>query len=237
MPVLDNLYTLLTALTADQLILGLLVTCGLMVVVEERRLSLAALLVQYILLGVLVGPDLYRPIAMVRMGLGVAVCLVLYITAWHVERALQRQQAAITDLPQLWQGSPGPATRALSVGERTLSVRGMGALFRFMVLVLAVLVAYGLWRAYPLAMIPAAVNLTSYLLVTAGLLMTLTSADPLRMGLGVLTFVNGFEGTYLFLENSLIMIALLSVVDLVVALAIVACAEMWLVSLHAEAIP
>jgi hypothetical protein len=167
----------------------------------------------------------------------VAVCLVLSITAWHVERALHRQHLAITALPQLWQSPLGSAARAVSVGGQTLSVRGMGALFRLMVLVLAVLVAYGLWRAYPLAMIPAGVNLTTYLLVSVGLLVTLTSADPLRMGLGVLTFVNGFEGAYLFLENSLVMIALLSVADIVVALVIVACAEMWLVSLHTETVP
>jgi len=231
-PALDGFYNVLTSLTADQVILGLLVACGLMVVVEERRLSLSALLVQYLLLGVLVGPELYRPIVMVRIGLGVAVCLVLYITAWHVETVLRRQPVASVGLPQAWQGPLGPA---VSGGERAPSARGMGALFRFVVLVLAVLVAYGLWRAYPLGMVPAAVNLTSYLLVTTGLLVMLTSADPLRIGLGVLTFVNGFEGTYLFLENSLVMIALLSVIDIVVALGIVACAEMWLVSLQGEA--
>jgi len=242
MPALDGLYNLLGSLTADQVILGLLVAIGLMAVVEERRLSLSALLVQYLLLGALVGPELYRPIAMVRMGLGVAVCLVLYITAWHVERVLHRQYAAngqlsssSTDLPQLWQGPFDPAVRGVSGRGRTPSVRGMGALFRFMVLALAVLVAYGLWRTYPLELVPASVNLTSYLLVSIGLMLTLTSADPLRMGLGVLTFVNGFEGTYLFLENSLVMIALLSVVDIVVAFGIVACAEMWLLSLGQEA--
>lgn len=244
MPALDGLYNLLASLTADQVILGLLVASGLMAVVEERRLSLSALLVQYLLLGALVGPELYRPIAMVRMGLGVAVCLVLYITAWHVERVLHRQHAAngqrssaSTDLPQLWQGPFAPAARPASLGGRTPSVRGMGVLFRSMVLLLAVLVAYGLWRTYPLELVPAGVNLTSYLLVSIGLMLTLTSADPLRIGLGVLTFVNGFEGTYLFLENSLVMIALLSVVDMVVAFGIVACAEMWLLSLGPETSP
>lgn len=235
MPALDGLYNLLASLTADQVILGMLVACGLMVVVEERRVSLSALLVQYLLLGVLMGSELYRPIVMVRIGLGVAVCLVLYITAWHVETVLRREQPAGTNLPQMWQGTLGVIAQPLRGGERAPSARGMGALFRFMVLILAVLVAYGLWRAYPLGMVPAAVNLTSYLLVTTGLLVTLTSADPLRMGLGVLTFVNGFEGTYLFLENSLVMIAVLSVVDIVVALGIVACAEMWLMSLQGEA--
>lgn len=231
MPALDGFHKLLGSLSADQVILGLLVASGLMVVVEERRLSLSALLVQYLLLGVLVAPELYRPIATVRMGLGVAVCLVLYITAWHVEGALRRQPAGNNGLPQTW-----PA-RAAGAGGQTPPVRGMGALFRFMVLLLAVLIAYGLWRTYPLDIIPAGVNLTSYLLVTIGLLVALTSADPLRVGLGVLTFVNGFEGTYLFLENSLVIVALISVIDIVVALGIVACAEMWLVSLGAESTP
>ncbi len=228
MPVLDGLYKLLASLSADQVILGLLVASGLMVVVEERRLSLSALLVQYLLVGALVGPGLYRPIAIVRLGLGVAVCLVLYITAWHVERALGHRHATPNHQPSIWPRPLGPAAQAVSVG-------GMGALFRLIVLVLAMLVAYGLWTAYPLDLVPTGVNLSSYLLLVIGLLMAITSADPLRMGLGVLTFVNGFEATYLFLENSLVMIALLSVVDMVVALGIVVCAEMWLLSLPTEA--
>lgn len=232
MPALDGLYDLLTALSADQVILGLLVASGLMVVVEERRLSLSALLVQYLLLGALVGPALYRPVATVRMALGVAVCLVLYITAWHVESTLRSRQGEAAGLPQLYQG-PQDAGAWITGGMPRNG--GMGAVFRFMVLLLAGLVAYGLWRVYPLGIVPPGVSLTSYLLVVIGLLVTLTSADPLRIGLGVLTFINGFEGTYLFLEHSLVMMALLSVVDIIVALGIVTCAEMWLVSLREEA--
>jgi hypothetical protein len=230
-----GLTNLFTVLSADQIILGLVVACGLMVVVEERRLSLAALLAQYLLLGLLVGPELYRPIVLVRIGLGVAVCLVLSITAWHVERVL-RHQAASAALPSVWPGSPVPMehTDTQAAVAHASPTRSMGTLFRCMVLLLAILVAYGLWRTYPLAMIAAAVGLTSYLLVTTGLLVTLTSADPLRMGLGILTFINGFEGAYLFLENSLVMLALLIVVDIIMALGIVACAEMWLAAREGE---
>jgi len=134
-------------------------------------------------------------------------------------------------LPQPYQGPPAPGAWVSGGAQRG----GMGALFRLMVLLLGGLVAYGLWRAYPLGIVPSGVSLTSYLLVAIGLLVTLTSADPLRIGLGVLTFVNGFEGTYLFLEHSLVMMALLSAVDIIIALGIVTCAEMWLVSLQVEA--
>jgi hypothetical protein len=82
--------------------------------------------------------------------------------------------------------------------------------------------------------VPASINLTGYWLVSIGLLLTLTSVDPLRMGFGVLTFVNGFEGIYLYLEQSLVVIGLLGVLNILAALAIATCSESWLESLRAE---
>lgn len=78
-------------------------------------------------------------------------------------------------------------------------------------------------------------NLTTYWLMALGLLMTITASEPLRLGFGLLTFLNGFESIYLSLEQSLLMITLLGLVDLIICLSIAACAESWLESLKREA--
>jgi len=102
------------------------------------------------------------------------------------------------------------------------------------IVALAGLTTYGAWRAYPLAMVPTETNLAGYWLISIGLLLILTSLDPLRMGLGALTIVNGFMGIYVYLEQSLVVISLLAVVNILIALAVSACSESWLESLEGE---
>ncbi len=99
---------------------------------------------------------------------------------------------------------------------------------------LGALIAYGLWRAYPLFFVPEEITVTSYGLISIGVLLTLTSLDPLRMGLGVLTFANGFEALYLFLEPSLLVMTLVGVVQIILALGVIVCTEAWLESLKGE---
>lgn len=230
MPFIDRIPALLDTLTPAQITLGLAVVSALMLVVEERRLALLPLLAQYILIALMVGPRIYRPILFVRAGIGIAICLVLFITARHVQRGLRVLVPAARDESPIWRTPPAPALRAISLAS-------MGPFFRLIVTILGGFVAYGLWRTYPIEGIPVELNLTGYWLMSIGLLMTLTSAEPLRMGLGLLTFVNGFEAVYLFLEQSFVVIGLLGIIDMVVALGIAACAENWLDSLQEETAP
>ncbi|MHB0857268.1 MAG: hypothetical protein ACYC5M_06830 [Anaerolineae bacterium] len=211
-------------LTPRQIALGLAGVSALLLVIEERRLVLVPLLVQYILLGLLGISSFFYPIVIIRIGVGIAICLMLYITAVHVERGLRR--VGHTPNPA-WDSTAAPSQPALSFE--------MGPIFRLVVAALGGIAAYGLWRALPFQPVPDEFMLTAYWLICTGLLMTLISADPLRMGFGILTAINGFELLYLSLEQSLVIIGLLGVIDLVLALAISVCAENWLAQLRGEA--
>ena len=219
----------LDALTLPQIGLGLVVVSALLLAVEERRLSLFPLLVQYMLLSALSATRFISYIALVRLGIGVAICVMLYITTRQVERRPRSPQL----LPVRFGQAGHAQRRGAFLGSGQYSI---GAVFRFLALFLGGLLAYGLWRAYPIAVIPAEISLLSYWLISIGLLLTLTSLDPLRMGLGLLTMANGVEGAYLFLEQSLIVMGLLGIADIVLTLAIIICAERWLHSVEGEQI-
>lgn len=227
MPVIERLLAFLDSLAPSDIALGLALLSTLMLVIEERRLALLPLLAQYILVALLIGPRIYRPIALIWIGVGVAICLILYITARHIQQGLRGPAPSPKEEIPVWYASPAPALRAISLAN-------MGPVFRLLVTALGGFLAYGLWRSYPLQGLPAELNLTGYWLISVGLLTTLTSVDPLRMGLGLLTFVNGFEAIYLFLEQSFVVIALLGIMDIVMALGVVTSAEGWLESFQAE---
>jgi hypothetical protein len=63
----------------------------------------------------------------------------------------------------------------------------------------------------------------------------LASTDPLRMGIGLLVFINSLEALYLTLESSLLVVALTGLLDILVALAIAYASESWLVARRGEA--
>jgi len=223
----DRLSTFLGNLSSGQITLGLALVSTLMLVVEERRLSLLPLLVQYILVALMIGPRIYQPIVFVWIGLGASICLVLYLTARHVQQGLRVLPPPSREESAIWHTQPAPALRAITLAS-------MGPVFRLVAVAAGGFVAYGLWRAYPMPGVPPELTLTSYWLMAIGLLTTLTSVDPLRMGLGLLSLVNGFEIIYLFLEQSLLVLTLCGLVGIVMALGIAASAESWLESLQEE---
>jgi hypothetical protein len=222
--------TAITSLSPDQIVLTLAIFSALMLVIEDRRLVLIPLVAQYVLLPVLATPALYRPIVWVRWGLGLAVGLLLLLTALHMEA--RRRSAS---LPQAPSTDSAPPQGPLGSWEEGLASTSMGTVFRAFSVVLSGLAAYGLRHAYPLEMVPAEVNLASYLLMIVGLVLMIAGVGPLRTGIGLLVLLNGFQALYAFLEYSLLVIGLLGVLDLLVALGVVVCTEFWLQSIRAQA--
>ena len=217
----------LRLLSIPQIGLGLVVVSALVLAMEDRKVSLLPLLVQYLLLSALYGQSSAAHILIVRLGIGVAICVMLYLTTRQVERRHQPEQV----LPVRF-GQAGHAWR--DVLQNRPFEASIGPIFRLLALFLGGLLAYALWKAYPFPMIPSDVGLLSYWLISIGLLLVMTSLDPLRIGFGLLTMANGFESAYLFLEQSLIVMALVGAADIVLALAIVISAERWLASLREE---
>lgn len=214
----DALLQTLSALTVRQIAIGLTAVSVLLLAVEERRVSLLPLLVQYLLLGSLVAAAVFSYIMLVRIAVGMAICLMLYVSANHVEHTL-------ADLA------------AQGARRRSGISSDIGALFRLATLVVGALIAYGLWRTYPLPDLPSELGLATYWLIVIGLLMAVSSSDPLRVGYGVLTLLNGFSCFYIYLERSLLVIGLIGFIDIIAALAVVLGAEAWLLSLEREGTP
>lgn len=225
----DAIWRWLLSLPLQELVLSIAATSALLLILEERRLSIFVLAAQYVLLALVVGPELYRPLTLVRLALGLFICGMLYLTAGHVQNALY---GLLPPLIGRWTWKT-PGVMLL----RVLSLTGFGLAFRLMVVALGSLVAYGLWRNYPITAIPSEINLMVYWLMSMGLLVIFTSSEPLRMGLGILTVIGGVEALYLLLEHSFVVATLLGTMDIIVTLAIVLGAEMWLVNLHKEATP
>jgi hypothetical protein len=103
----------------------------------------------------------------------------------------------------------------------------MGVIFRLLVLVLGALLTYGAWQSLRLPAFGLEIGFIHYWLITVGLLMILSSASPMRKGVGLLMALLGFEGLYFVLEQSLLLTALLSVMDLVITVAIVYLCDAW----------
>ncbi len=202
MPWLQRLLAAITTLSSEQIVLGLAAISALILVLEDRRLLIVPLVAQYVFLPVLAEPVLYRPLIWVRWGLGLAIGLMLFLTATHAQR-----------YQTLREGPPLPSA---------------GVFFRLVSFALCALVAYGVYQAYPIENMSPQANLACYLLMSVGLVMMITGVGPFRAGLGMLVFVSGFGALYVFLEHSLLVIGLLGILDMMLALAVVVCTELWL---------
>ncbi len=203
-------------LSPRQILILAIGTSAAMFLLTEYRICTALLLLQYILLPQLFSERLHQSTFFTRLGVGFAICLILYLTAEH----LRGGAASITHEGGEDNDSDAPLERARP--------RSMGLPFSALTLVLGVFVAQHLWRRYPLPPMPPELTLTSYWLMIGGILMTLVSLDPLRIGLGLLSFANGFTALYLFWEPGFLVTALLNVVEVLLAVVVVLFAEGWL---------
>jgi len=226
----------------QQTILSLVLVTGLMIAVEERRVSVFAFLGQYALLFLLLVGRVYQPVAALKGAIGVPISMILYISASHVERQLREVRAACkaegTEAPTGWGRALRERIRRARVGtafeERNaafpvmkVSLTGMSSSFRMLVVALGAAGAYGLWQAYPITLLSPRIGLACYWLVATGLLLAATSQDPLRVGIGLLTLLNGFEIAYYTLNTSLMLVGLMGAGEILIALVAASAAERW----------
>lgn len=195
-------------------VLGVL---SLLLTVENRRFTSLVLLAQYIFFTLLLTPSLYELVIFARLAIALGICTILYITSLHV----QKNVAASSKNASHTGDSAGSATVRAAWGTARL-------LFNLPALALAGLAAYSLWNVSPLTSISPAISLAGYWVIGLGLVTALVSEGSLRKGLGLMMIVSGFESLYLSIAQGLLVIGLLSVIDVMLALAIVYIAESWL---------
>ena len=192
----------------------LLATGTLITLFLDWRLSLFALIVQY-LVATLLYFDLLNPqLALIKLFVGMFVCLILYWTARQVDYGRSH-------------GSPGRSYpvktgRKIQVGPlsmpRNLAERAAAAVIA---LLLVVILQWGFSLYLP--GLPEGmdyINLAILLLITLGMAGVITSRDPLSGGMSVLTFLTGFELYFAAIDQTTRTLALLAVLNFVVALVV-----------------
>ena len=209
MPTLPEVLDSLSFITRDLALLGLFVTAAMIVLVWDWRLSLLALLAQYLLVGMILSRLVVPEIALTKVLIGTLICPMLYLAA--------RQSG--------WGVMSDPDADAPSIAQRRRGgdwgdVFQAGRVFRLLALTLVVLLTVALSQTFPLAAVPADVGIGCYWLMLAGLLILMLTEEPLKAGMGLLTTITGFELVYTPMERSLVVIWLWAAVNLLLTLAV-----------------
>jgi hypothetical protein len=188
-----------------------LVAAAVVVVIGDWRVSVLALALQYLLAGLLFVDVLDPRLAIIKLFIGLFICLILYITARQVN----------------WGRLPVDITKAEAVQLRDERQIRFGSFllpttlpFRlFLALMMALVVWVLAQRAeYSLPVVPEHVNLAVLALAGMGLLGASLTSEPLKAGMGLLMFLSGFELLYSALDQSVAMLALLSAAEMAVTL-------------------
>lgn len=170
-------------------------TAGLLVLLDGRRLLVAVLAAQYALVAVLVAQSLPVGVAGAKLAAGLLTTMILALTV-----------------------SARPGASEEAVGPRLPTGRGFRIAGVLLVMAIGVGLGYRPWSLTP--GLEQAGRLGSAFLVTLGLFHLGTTEEPLRVGVGLLTLLAGFEIPYGLLEPSLAVTAMLAAVHLGTAIVV-----------------
>lgn len=203
MPTLVDLLARVSFLAAMPAVGGIFIMALLLVVSRDWRLNVMALTVQYFFVVLLLTRLIRLEVAAVKGLIGWLICMVFYLTERQISMLEQPLDAESTTAPQRW--------RRWSISAR--------ASFCLLAGILISVAAYTASLRIPLPEVPADITLACYLLAGLGLLLIGLSEAPMQVGLGLLTFLSGFDLFYVALEPSLAVAGLLGAVSFLIALA------------------
>jgi len=170
-------------------------TGGMLVLLQARRIGFGALLVQYGCSALLLTAVMPLRVVLIKVAVGVLTTAILYLTDVATADKSFRQQ------------EDGAA---------------VGVRFRFIAYVIVIIASYGVyasrWIQIPVPEDP--LLLGAIFLIASGLFQIGIFQSSYAIGIGMITFVTGFEVVYTALEPSLAMVALLAAVHLGLALVI-----------------
>lgn len=190
----------------------LLVTGVLIVLFVDWRLSLLALIVQYLIASLLFFDLLNPQLALIKLFVGMFVCLILYWTARQITYGRKENLNGLT-----W---PVKSKKTIQLGplsiSRTLAERVAAIL---VALLLVGLLQWGFTFYLPgLPPDLGYINLAILLLTALGAAGVITGRAPLPIGMSVLTFLSGFELYVAAFDQSTRTLALLAALNFIVAL-------------------
>jgi hypothetical protein len=203
MPTLVDLLARVSFLAAMPAVAGIFVTATVLVVSRDWRLNVTSLIVQYFFVMLLLTRLIRLEVAAVKGLTGWMICMVFYLT---------ERRAGLLEQP--------PATNNTSAPQRWYRwIMSARASFCLLAGLLVSVAAYTAALRMPLPEVPNDITLACYLLAGLGLLLIGLSENPIQVGLGLLTFLSGFDLFYVALEPSLAVAGLLGAVSFLIALA------------------
>jgi hypothetical protein len=209
MPTLPEIAERLSFFVTTSAAVTVMFTAGVIVVVKDWRASLLAMVIQYVIVGLLLMSEVRMELALIKTLVGALLCVMLYMTARHVEWG--RSPPAPADEEDEDELSEIPSSQWTLPTELP---------FRFLAALLVMVVAYGGASAFPLPDVNEAIGLAAYTMAALGLLAMGLTDEPFKAGLGLLTYVSAFELYYTVLEPSLIVLGFLGLSNFLIALAI-----------------
>jgi hypothetical protein len=210
---IDSLVKTIAALPGTAVLVALLIAAGLLVVLTNWRLLILALGAQYVLIGLMLTRVVPIELAAVKALVGVMICPVLYITARRVHWG---QVEADDDTEE---------EKAARPKRRWWAIIGPGLPVRVIVATLALAMSISLASRSPLPITGDQIlsrdfTVGAFSVMLLGLLNTALAENPLKVGLGLLSFLAGFELFFTAIEPTLTIVGLLGLTNLILALAI-----------------
>lgn len=187
-------------------IIGLFLTALIIVLTADWRLSLAALLIQYVLAGLVLTRFIQPEIAVVKILVGVLVVPILYLGTRHTPDMRNSQEAEGENGGSL--GSP------LGWGAGP-----MGLVLRLLAVLLVVLALIRLFGTYRLPLVSIDIAFAALWMGSMGIIGFVLAGGPLRVAPALLTILAGFDLVYATIEPSLAIVGFLGALTLLTALA------------------
>jgi hypothetical protein len=191
----------------------ILVTASVIFIVRDWRWSVLALTVQYLVVGLLFSDVLDPQLAFMKVMVGLFICLILYFTARQVNWGQLPEDVTEDEAVQLRE------ERLLRLGPYMLPTDTPFRIFFALMVILAVF-TLSQRSVFQLPIVPDYFTLAVFALVGLGLVNLSFTSEPLKAGMGLLTFLTGFELFYSGLEQSVLMLAFLAAANLMVALVV-----------------
>ncbi len=195
----------LSRLATPPLLAGLTASALLIVLVRNWRIALPALIVQYVLVGIMLARAIDPGVALIKPLAGSLVCVALSIAAQYADtrRASRGESIAIERIQRIaWHSVPAQV------------------LLRAIAAAVVLTAAFGAAVRFPLPGDARELGLGAYILISCGILLIATTSEALNVGIGLLVFLSGIELAYTPLEPSVSVSVLLGFMTLLVGVAI-----------------
>jgi hypothetical protein len=212
MELFSDTFTFIAGIPA---IAGLILTAAVIFLTSDWRLSLAALLVQYVLVGLTLTRFVQAELAIVKILVGVLAVSILYLSGRRFQDASADQE----------NGADGRQFLGIQVGWQAGPL-GLG--LRILTVIMVALAAIHFFDEYrsllpvldgeQLAVTPD-IAFVSMWLAAMGVIGLVLSGDPLRVAPAVLTMLSAFELVYAGLEPDLAVVGFVAAATLMAALA------------------